>query len=266
MTRFCAVARRAENDDQAMTNKLDIPGYRIESELGRGGMATAYLAVQESLGRRVALKVMSPALAADGGYTERFIREARTIAQIQHPNIVSIYESGVAGFHHYLVLEYIEDGDLKRRLHEHHIPVEGEVLVDGRQVPYIEPAYNRNVVDPFAIVRQVASALDAARAKGFNHRDVKPENILFRADGSVVLTDFGIARAEAGGTQMTGIGMSIGTPHYMSPEQARGHTVDGRADCNLGSRFRNAGAQSVRRGKHGHRNQAHHRARAGIDA
>ncbi len=98
-----------------MTNDPQIPGYRIERELGRGGMGAVYLAVQESLGRRVALKVMSPALAATAGFTDRFIREARTIAQIHHPNIISINESGLAGFHHYLALEYVPDGDLKSR-------------------------------------------------------------------------------------------------------------------------------------------------------
>lgn len=215
-----------------MTHDFDIPGYRIERELGRGGMATVYLALQESLGRRVALKVMSPALAADVGFTERFIREARTIGKIRHPNIVSIYESGLAGFHHFLALEYVPDGDLKHRRRLDVLVPQGTILspADGKQLPYAAPVYGALTLDPFAIVRQVASALDAAHAKGFIHRDVKPENILFRADGSVVLTDFGIARAEDSGTLMTGTGMSIGTPHYMSPEQARGHKVDRRAD------------------------------------
>jgi hypothetical protein len=172
-------------------------------------MATVYLAVQESLGRPAALKVLSAALAADRTFSDRFIREARTIASLSHPNIVAIYDVGISNHDHYLALEYIEGGDLKGRV-------------------------RRGAIDPraaVAIVREIATALGYAHAKGFVHRDVKPENILFRESGMAVLTDFGIARAAgAGGTRMTGMGMSIGTPHYMSPEQARGLTVDGRSD------------------------------------
>ena len=187
---------------------MHIPGYKIEREIGHGGMATVYLAVQESLGRPVALKVLSAALAADRAFSERFIREARTIARLSHPNIVAVHDVGVSGHEHYLALEYIAGGDLKVRI-------------------------RKGAIDPrtaLAIVGEIAGALGYAHGKGFVHRDVKPENILFREGGMAVLTDFGIARAASGGTRMTGLGMSIGTPHYMSPEQARGVTVDGRSD------------------------------------
>jgi serine/threonine protein kinase len=187
---------------------MQIPGYTIEHEIGHGGMATVYLAVQNSLGRPVALKVMSAALAADRTFSERFIKEARTIALLSHPHIVAVHDVGVAEHTHYLALEYIAGGDLKACIRR------------GPTPPDIA----------FRVVRDIASALGYAHSKGFVHRDVKPENILFREGGMAVLTDFGIARAATGGTRMTGMGMSIGTPHYMSPEQARGKDVDGRAD------------------------------------
>ena len=186
----------------------DIPGYRIDRELGRGGMAVVYAGEQKSLQRQVAIKVMKAALAADEAFAERFVREARTAASLQHPNIVAIHDAGSAGHHSYIAMEIVRGGDLKDRLR------------DGA----LEP--DRAV----SITRQIASALAYAHERGFVHRDVKPENILFREDGSAVLTDFGIARATGSGTRMTATGLSIGTPHYMSPEQARGREVDGRSD------------------------------------
>jgi serine/threonine protein kinase len=187
---------------------VDIPGYNIEREIGHGGMATVYLAIQESLGRPVALKVMSQALAADRTFSDRFIKEAKTIALLSHHNIVAIYDVGVADHNHYLALEFVGGGDLKGRIRG------GPILAEAA----------------FSVVRDIASALGYAHSKGFVHRDVKPENILFRDNGTAVLTDFGIARAAGTGTRMTGMGMSIGTPHYMSPEQAMGKDVDGRVD------------------------------------
>ncbi len=191
-----------------MSEFPDIPGYRLQRELGRGGMASVYLATQESLDREVALKVMATALAADGNFTERFLREARTVAKLQHPAIVPVYDMGVSGNLHFLAMEYVSGGDLKRRLRTSPMP----------------PA------EALRVLRQIAEALDYAHGKGFVHRDVKPENILFRDNGSAVLSDFGIARAMRSTTRMTGTGMSLGTPHYMSPEQARGMDLDGRSD------------------------------------
>lgn len=191
-----------------MTQLPDIPSYSIERELGRGGMATVYLARQESLDREVALKVMKPALSADEEFSERFVREARTAASLRHPGIVAIYDAGVAEHSPYMAMEIVEGGDLKHKLRD------GALSSD----------------QAVGIVRQLAAALAYAHGKGFVHRDVKPENILFREDGSAVLTDFGIARAIGSGTRMTATGLSIGTPHYMSPEQARGRDLDGRSD------------------------------------
>ncbi|MEZ4599564.1 MAG: SUMF1/EgtB/PvdO family nonheme iron enzyme [Syntrophotaleaceae bacterium] len=187
---------------------MNIPGYTIERELGHGGMSTVYLAEQQSLHRKVALKVMAPALAADRSFGERFLREARTVAQLTHPNILAVYDIGSTGHSYYLAMEYVPCGDLK------------QVIRRGALVP--EKA--------LAILKQIASALGYAHRKGFVHRDVKPENILFREDGTAVLSDFGIAKAVGSGSKMTGTGMTIGTAHYMSPEQAGGTSVDGRAD------------------------------------
>ena len=191
-----------------MTQFPEIPGYDVRRELGRGGMATVYLAVQESLHRQVALKVMKPALSADEEFSERFVREARTAASLQHPGIVAVYDAGIVEHSPYMAMQLVEGGDLKHRLRDGALAAK----------------------DAVAIVRQLAAALAYAHGKGFVHRDVKPENILFREDGSAVLTDFGIARAIGSGTRMTATGLSIGTPHYMSPEQARGQDVDGRSD------------------------------------
>tara|TARA_Y100000296_G_scaffold87363_1_gene132623 strand:+ start:658 stop:3051 length:2394 start_codon:yes stop_codon:yes gene_type:complete len=186
---------------------LFIPGYRIIRELGSGGMATVYLAVQESVNREVALKIMAPALAADRSFSERFLKEAKIVAELQHPNIVGVFDMGVHEHYHYIVMEYVEGGDLKNAF-----------------------SLGFSVEQFFRAILDVAEALSYAHSKGFIHRDVKAENILFRSDGSAVLTDFGIAKAISSNTKMTGTGMSIGTPHYMSPEQARGHATDERSD------------------------------------
>ena len=185
-----------------------VPGYRILRELGHGGMATVYLAEQESIEREVALKVMSPALgAADPSFSARFVREAKIVAKLAHPHITAVYDVGVAGSCHYFSMEYVTGGDLKSRIREGMMPKLA-----------------------FIIIRQVASALAFAHAKGYVHRDVKPENVLFRQDGTALLTDFGIAKSNEPAMQMTATGAVIGTPHYMSPEQAQGHELDHRSD------------------------------------
>jgi hypothetical protein len=170
-------------------------------------MATVYLANQERFDRVVALKVMAPALAADENYGERFMREARIAARFSHPNIIAVYDVGVQDDYFYIAMEYHPGGDLKERLKK-----------------------NMTTRQAMSILRQIAAALDYAHNKGFIHRDVKPDNILFRDDGSAVLTDFGIARTMTGNTQMTQLGMVVGTPKYMSPEQARGEELDTRSD------------------------------------
>ncbi|WP_347261205.1 protein kinase, partial [Rudaea sp.] len=186
---------------------IEIPGYHILRQLGRGGMATVYLATQESVQREVALKVMSPALLADPDFSERFLREARIAAKLHHRHVVGIHDVGRHGDHNYIAMEYLGGGAV--------LPRDGS----ARPLAFV-----------LRVTREIALALNYAHAKGFVHRDVKPDNILLREDGSAALTDFGIARAADSATRMTRTGAVIGTPHYMSPEQARGKTVDGRAD------------------------------------
>ena len=186
---------------------IDIPGYKILKQLGRGGMATVYLALQESVDREVALKIMSPALMVDPNFGERFLREARIAAKLHHRHVVGVHDVGKHGDIHYIAMEFVSGGSA------HH--------EDGK------PDDPTHVL---RVVREIATALGYAHSKGFVHRDVKPDNILMRDDGSSALTDFGIARANDSATRMTRTGAVIGTPHYMSPEQARGRPLDGRAD------------------------------------
>ena len=187
---------------------INIPGYLILKPIGEGGMASVFLAVQKSLEREVALKVMSPILAANAEFASRFLIEGKITAKLQHPNLVTVYDIGSHNGVYYLAAEYIPGGTLKERLAEGGLSV-AEIL---------------------DITSDLAQGLDFAHQKGFVHRDVKPGNVLFRNDGRVVLADFGIAKAMDGSNSSTVAGASIGTPDYMSPEQARGEPVDGRSD------------------------------------
>lgn len=188
--------------------RVSIPGYTIERELGSGGMAKVYLAVQHSLERKVALKVMSPILAADESFSKRFLREARTIAGLTHPNIVAIYEVGVTVDNlHFFAMQHLPGGDFAERM----------------RLGVAESELRR-------VLSGIGRALGFAHERGFVHRDVTPANILFDPTGNPVLTDFGIARAVGGSTRITHTGVSIGTSIYMSPEQARGAEVDARSD------------------------------------
>ena len=192
-----------------MDDTPKITGYTIESCLGSGAMATVYLAVQQNLERRVALKLMAPSLVADVTFRERFLREGKVIAQLNHPNIVTIYDIGVEGNNYYMAMEYVSGGmTLKERI--------GDLSDD----------------DAATILVQIASALDYAHKRNFVHRDVKPANILFSDNGSAVLSDFGIAKTlgEATQQQLTQEGFAVGTPAYMSPEQILGKAVDARSD------------------------------------
>lgn len=186
---------------------IEIPGYRILRQLGRGGMATVYLAMQESVDREVALKVMSPALLVDPNFGERFLREAKIAARLHHRHVVGIHDVGRLGDCHYIAMEYLAGGPVLSK--------------DG---------HPRSVPFALRVIREIATAIGYAQQKGFVHRDVKPDNILLRDDGSSALTDFGIARANDSATRMTRTGAVVGTPHYMSPEQARGKQIDGRSD------------------------------------
>lgn len=193
--------------DQAIVGSLHIAGYRIERELGRGGMATVYLAHQESLRRPVALKIMSPALLQDPGFASRFLQEGATVARLMHPNIIKIYDSGIHENTYYLAMEYLPGGSLRDRIRQGLDPEQG--------------------VD---ILYAMADALSYAHRRDIIHRDIKPQNILHYEDGTPILTDFGIAKLLGNTTSLTVSGYTLGTPSYMSPEQARGQPVDARAD------------------------------------
>ncbi|NNM31786.1 MAG: serine/threonine-protein kinase, partial [Gemmatimonadetes bacterium] len=184
--------------------------YRFEREIGSGGMATVYLAVDDRHERRVAIKVLRPELAAVLG-AERFLSEIRVTASLQHPHILPLHDSGEADGLLYYVMPFVEGESLRDRLNRE------------RQL---------SVEDALRITSEVADGLSHAHALGVIHRDIKPANILL-AGGHALIADFGIARAvsEAGGTRLTETGMSVGTPQYMSPEQASGDTeVDARSD------------------------------------
>lgn len=190
-----------------------IPGYRIIKKLGQGGMADVYLGVQEKLDRQVAIKVLIPHLFRDEQFSTRFIKEAQTAARLVHPNIITIHDvgeirTGSESSLFYIVMEYLAESLSARIKRRGLLPAP----------------------ETFGIVKMIASALDYAHQQGFIHRDIKPDNIMFRSDGTVVLVDFGIARAIDSTTHLTRTGMSIGTPHYMSPEQCLGDKIDGRSD------------------------------------
>ncbi len=182
--------------------------YRIDFEIGRGGMGTVFRGYDPDLHRYVAVKVLAPHLAWDEMFVERFLREARAAARIKHPNIVTIHDVGQQAGWHYFVMEFLEGRSLTQL-------IEQQGSFRPQQV--------------LAILRPVASALDFAHHNGLIHRDIKPGNIIVGPRGHVTLTDFGIARA-AQETRLTGTGMIVGTPEYMSPEQAQGLTVDARSD------------------------------------
>ncbi|MGH7584894.1 MAG: protein kinase domain-containing protein [Gemmatimonadales bacterium] len=182
--------------------------YELLDELGRGGMAIVLRARETALDREVAIKVLPLHLAFDQEFVERFEREARTAAQLEHPNIIPIYRVGKSGKVPYFVMKYLRGGSLAGRL--------------ARRDPIPAPDLRRMLSDS-------AKALGFAARRGVVHRDIKPDNIMFDDSGNCVVTDFGIAKAMSG-RRLTGTGMSIGTPHYMSPEQARAQPLDGRSD------------------------------------
>src|SRR5436190_24095114 len=181
--------------------------YRIVRKLGAGGMADVYLAEDQELGRRVAIKILNDRHATDDQFVERFRREAKNAAGLSHPNIVSIYDRGTAEGTYYIAMEYLDGRSLKE-------------LIVARG-----PAPIKIAID---YARQILAALGFAHRSGIVHRDIKPHNVLVDADARVKVTDFGIARA--GASQMTEAGSIIGTAQYLSPEQARGTQVDQTSD------------------------------------
>jgi len=182
--------------------------YRIIEEVGRGSFAAVYKAVDTTLERTVALKVLAPHLLWDPAFVQRFQREAKVVANLYHPNIVTIYEVSQVEGVYFIAMQFLEGRTLSRVLE-----AVGPLPISAVQV----------------ILEQIATALDYAHARGFVHRDIKPSNIIVADDGRVTLTDFGLVKAGEG-TQLTASGVVFGTPEYMSPEQAEGKALDARSD------------------------------------
>ena len=187
-------------------NLIEIPGYTVHGLLGKGGMAEVYLATQQSLHRKVAVKVLLN--HGDQEFNTRFIQEGHIVASLHNPSIITIYDiNKLADGRYYMAMEFVPGGDLARH--------KGEVFEPQRAL---------------AIVRQIAAALAVVHAKGLIHRDIKPANILFRKDGTAVLTDFGIAKDMHVDSDLTNCGVAVGSPAYSSPEQTQCLRLDARSD------------------------------------
>ncbi len=190
-----------------------LAGYRLEAQVGTGGMAVVFRARDERLGRVVALKILAPVLAADEMFRRRFIAESRAAAAVDDPHIIPVHEAGEAGGVLFIAMRFVAGGDLRRVLGQ-----EGPLPPD-RAAGFISP---------------VASALDAAHAAGLVHRDVKPANILVDArpgrPDHVYVSDFGVSKGATASVSLTGAGQFLGTPDYSAPEQVQGRAVDGRTD------------------------------------
>lgn len=182
--------------------------YRILNQVGQGGMATVYRAYHSAMDRYVAIKILPHKLAESPEFTGRFRQEARTIARLEHSHILPVHDYGESDGYTYLVMRYLEAGTLKDRLQQETLPL--------REVD--------------RLFTQLADALDYAHAQGVIHRDLKPSNVLLDARNNLFLTDFGIAKLLQGNANFTSTGAMIGTPAYMSPEQAQGLPVDQRSD------------------------------------
>ena len=194
----------------SLDNFPHLPQFEIVGKLGEGGMASVYLAKQVSTGREVAIKILATHLQSDSLWANRFLDEATRLAELAHPNIVPVFDWGNHQGTAYIVMEYMKGGDLKTKIRQ------GQLNI-------------RRVIE---IARQVASGLDFAGEKGYVHRDIKPDNILFREDGSPCILDFGIAKKSSSDTLISSSGMLLGTGAYISPEQAnpKANRLDTRSD------------------------------------
>jgi serine/threonine protein kinase len=188
------------------------PQLEIQQLLGQGGMGAVYRARQPALDRWVALKILPPQTSSDAGFADRFSREARALARLNHPNVVGVYEFGVVDGLHYFIMEY----------------------VDGLSLRQVEQAGRISPREALKIIPQICDALQYAHEEGVVHRDIKPENVMLDKKGRVKITDFGLAKIlgrEAKDLRLTGATQALGTPHYMAPEQIEHpQAVDHRAD------------------------------------
>ena len=184
---------------------VTLGNYKILAPLGQGGMARVYKAHQENLDREVAVKVLPPWFAADRNFVERFNQEARLVARLSHPNIVTVHDANEYNGHLYIVMQLVDGGTLKQRLDQLQTLGKTMEMAEARR-----------------IFTQLASALSYAHENGIIHRDVKPVNVLLDRSGRPILSDFGIAKVLAGTKALTRQGAGVGTPEYMSPEQCKG--------------------------------------------
>ena len=196
------------NDENDLTNQV-IGGYSILHLLGVGGMSEVYLAFQNSLHRHVALKVLRADFVGSEEHEQRFLQEARSVASLIHPNIVQVYDVGKFDSTLYIAQEYVPGSNLNS-------------FIQRRGALPVEEAVS--------ILWQATSALQKAASIGLVHRDIKPDNLLLTPDGEVKVADFGLARARGKNQNLTAVGVALGTPLYMSPEQVQGLTVDSRSD------------------------------------
>ncbi|MCF6189964.1 MAG: serine/threonine protein kinase [Cocleimonas sp.] len=188
---------------------IQIPNYTVKKVIGQGGMALVYLATQDMLSREVALKVLMPDMMKDDNLRKSFLNEGKIVASLKHPNIVSIFDIGVVGDSiFYMSMEYICGGTLKEKL--------------------LKEKFSYNAA--IKALEEISEGLSYAHEQGYIHRDIKPGNILFRDDGSAVLTDFGIAKLQDTSGDLTRLGLTAGTAQYMSPEQAQSSKLDSRSD------------------------------------
>ena len=186
-----------------------IPNYEIKQQIAQGGMATVYKAIHLLLEREVALKIMATHIGSNQTFRERFIAEARIAAKLKHPHIIHIYDTGIHEDQLYITMELLAGGSLKDLLQK-----------NGKL----------SIAHSISIMEQLTSALQYAHSKGFIHRDIKPANILFNSNSDAVLADFGIAKPENSISEMTQMGLILGSPHYMPPEQTMGGKSDTRSD------------------------------------
>lgn len=204
-----SVRGRRETEERYRFGDVTIRGQRFIQEIGKGGTSHVYLAESEKAGEIVVLKVIgqNPETAENPDGFDRFLQEYELVSKISHPNVVKIFDLGVADDHAYIAMEYFSSGDLRKRMNE-----------------------SMSAGEAAKLCEQIARALDAIHGVGVMHRDLKPGNIMFRADGTLALIDFGLAKQLAGGAGVTVAGEIFGTPYYMSPEQGHGEAVDLRSD------------------------------------
>jgi len=195
------------SETQTNADVVSINGYRVLRKIGAGGMSTVYLAERLQDNQQIVMKILDAKLCEDNEFLMRFIQEYGLISKLESPYVVRIFDQGFTDRHVYIAMEYFANGDLRARMKRGVTPAESLILLEN-----------------------ITLALEAIHAHGIIHRDLKPENIMFRADDSLAIVDFGIAKQVSDASSITQAGHILGTPYYLSPEQAKGETLDERSD------------------------------------